>query len=262
VESSGTVPDLPLPFEYGYTLNESGSAAATIGKALPVKLTSPANTTNVTNSTAAGSVALEGKGQIWFEPVRDNIRVMRFPSGQIILLCRVIDALGAATNVLTDDIQVLSAMVAGPGGRRLLATNDFFAQAKSKLSASLKTFRADKVNQMANSVSVQSDSGGLGPVDSSSMKGSLMASLKEGTGKAVKTTGFACEAFGADKTVTGNAGQLSGGAVSSSTGMLKSMVSGGLSKLRQGGDEHGLCWQCCIYDGIVLQSPGYVCETE
>jgi len=74
------------------------------------------------------------------------------------------------------------------------------------------------------------------------MKGSLIASLKEGTGKAVKTTGFACEAFGAGKTVTGNAGQLSGGAVSSSAGMLKSMVSGGLGKLRQGGDERGLCW--------------------
>jgi cysteine-rich repeat protein len=226
--SSWTDPDLPLHYEYGYMLNESGAAAATIGKALPMQLTSPANTTNVTNSTAAGSVALEG--QIWFEPVRDNIRDMGFPAGQIILLCRVIDALGAATNVLTDDIQVSSAMVAGPGGRRLLAANDFFAQAKSKLSASLKTFRADKVNQMANSVAVHADSGGLGPVDSSSMKGSLMASLKEGTSKAVKTTGFACEAFGAGKTVTGNAGQLSGGAVSSSAGMLKSMVSDGLGK--------------------------------
>ena len=85
----------------------------------------------MTNSTAAGSVALEG--HIWFEPVRDNIRDIGFPSGQIIPLRRVIDALGAATNVLTDDIQVSSAMVTGPAGRRRLAANDFFAQAKSKL---------------------------------------------------------------------------------------------------------------------------------
>ena len=226
--SSWTDPDLPLQYEYGYMLNESeaGAAALPVGAVL-MTTPSPANVTNVTNATD-DAPGLEG--QIWFEPVRDNIRDMGFPSGRIILMCRVIDALGAATDILSDSIEVSSAIVTGSGGRRLLAAGDFFAKAKSKLSGALKTFRADKVNQMANSVSVHADSGGLGPVDPSAMKGALMASLTEGTGKAVKTTGFACESFGAGKTVTGNAGQLSGGAVSSSAGMLKSMVSGGLGK--------------------------------
>jgi len=170
-------------------------------------------------------------GEIWFEPVRDPVRDMGFPGGRVKLLCRVMDALGASTNILIDAINVTSAVVTtGLGGRRLLAANDFFAKAKLKLAGALKTFRADKVNQMANSVATHTDGGGLGPADASSMKGALMASLQSGTGKAVRSTGFACESFGAGKSVTRNAAQLNGGAVSSSAGMLRSMVSGGLGK--------------------------------
>jgi hypothetical protein len=152
-----------------------------------------------------------------------------FPAGQIKLMLRVTDALRASTEILTDGINVSSTVVkTGPGGRRLLAAEDFFEQAKAKVAGALKTFRADKLNQLANSVATHTDGGGLGPVDASSMKGALMASLSLGIDKAVKSSGFACESFGAGKSVTSNAGQLNGGAVGSSAKMLKSMVAGGM----------------------------------
>ena len=200
--SSWTDPDLPLHYEFGYMLNESSVPGVAIAIGVP-----SANSSNGSNASEAA--ASPNAGQIWFDPVRDNVRDMAFPRGEIIVMCRILDALGAATDLLTDRISATSSIVTiGAGGRRLLATDDFFAKAKSKLSGALKTFRADKVNQMANSVAVHADSGGLGPTDSSSMKGALMASLQEGTGKAVKTTGFACESFGAAKSVTSNAGQV------------------------------------------------------
>jgi len=222
--------DLPIMYEFGYTMRQIIAEPPAVG----IIATTPPPTINGSNSSNASTVAVEIEptvSQIWFEPVRDAVRDMGFPAGRVTLMCRVIDALGASTKILTDAINISSTVVTiGPGGRRLLAAGDFFASAKAKLSGALKTFRADKVNQLANSVATHTDGGGLGPVDAAGMKGALMASLQSGTGKAVKSTGFACESFGAGKSVTGNAGQLNGGAVSSAAGMLKSMVSGGLGQ--------------------------------
>jgi len=221
--------DLPIMYEFGYTMKQVIAEPPEVG----IVVTTPPPSINGSNSSNATSVQIVEPtvSEVWFEPVRDPVRDMGFPAGRVTLMCRVIDSLGASTKILKDAINVSSTVVTtGPGGRRLLAAGDFFASAKAKLSGALKTFRADKVNQLANSVATHTDGGGLGPVDASSMKSALMASLQSGTGKAVKSTGFACESFGAGKSVTGNAGQLNSGAVSSSAGMLKSMVSGGLGQ--------------------------------
>jgi cysteine-rich repeat protein len=219
--------DVPIMYTFGYTLIPKQKTVLKIAPA-GRRLLAPINGSNASNVTVEEDLPVK---QTWLEPIREAVLDTEFPAGNVRLMLQVFDSLGATTSVRTFDINVTGEVViVGPGGRRLLAANDYFAKAKSKLAASLKTSRADKINQMANSVSTHADGGGLGPVDASSMKSSLMASLQSGTGKAIKSTGFACESFGAGKSVTGNAAQLSGGAVSSSAGMLKAMVSGGLGK--------------------------------
>ena len=221
-----TDPDIPMEYEFGYLVIQEDSSAV---EAVVTTTPPPVNRSNSSNATQAEPDGPPRPSEIWFEPVSDSVRDMGFPSGRIRLLCKVRDSLGASTDVLTDNINVSSAEVTVPGsGRRLMSASDFFSKAQAKLAGALKTFRADKINQMANSVASHVDGGGLGPVDASAMKTSLMSSLKSATGKAVKSTGFACESFGAGKTVTGNAGQLSTGSVSAAAGMLMSMVSGGL----------------------------------
>jgi cysteine-rich repeat protein len=219
--------DLPILYTFGYTLIPKQKTVLAIAPA-GRRLLAPINGSNASNVTAEEDLPVR---QTWLEPIREALLDTEFPAGNVRLMLQVLDSLGATTSVRTFDINVTGEVViVGPGGRRLLAADDYFAKAKSKLAASLKTSRADKINQMANSVSTHADGGGLGPVDATSMKSSLMASLQSGTGKAIKSTSFACESFGAGTSVTGNAAQLSGGAVSSSAGMLKAMVSGGLGK--------------------------------
>ena len=219
--------DLPLMYEFGYGLQQSAAAVPDVG--LVATTPPPINGSNASNGTVQVQELVSL--QKWLEPIRESLLDTEFPAGSVQLMLRVFDSLGATTKIRTFDINVTSTVVViGPGGRRLLAAGDFFAKAKAKLAAGLKTSRSDKINQLANSVSASTDGGGLGPVDASSMKGALMSSLQSATGKAVKSTGFACESFGAGKSVTGNSAQLSGGAVSSSAGMLKKMVSGGLGK--------------------------------
>ena len=81
--------------------------------------------------------------------------------------------------------------------------------------------------------------GGLSATAGASQRGSSPCSSfftwnalpdRETRRRGVRSAGFACESFGAGKTVTGNAAQLNGNAVSSSGGMLKSMVAGGLGQ--------------------------------
>ena len=230
--ASWSDPDLPLMYRFGYMKNQSFISAGDAGVLTAPAASGPnssANKSNTSQIAEKADQALVEAGEIWFEPVRDNTRDIGFPSGQIILKCRVIDALGAATDVLTDTITVVAGTVAAPGGgRRLLAADDFVTKVNDKLAGALKTFRADKVNQMASAVSIHADGGGLGVADGTSMKGALMSSLSEASGKAVKSTGFACESFGAGKSVTSNAGMLNSKAVGSSASMLQSLVSGGL----------------------------------
>ena len=109
--------------------------------------------------------------EVWFEPSPVDVKDMGFPAGRIKVMCRVRDGLDASTDTLADYINVSSAEVVVAGGlRRLLAAGDFFAKAKGKLASALKTFRVDKVNQLANSVASHADGGGLGPADSKAKK--------------------------------------------------------------------------------------------
>ena len=221
-----TDPNLPVMYQFGYTMILEDKPALIIPP-----LNNNSNTSNTTK-IAEEDDSPPGPSDIWFEWNLDSISRQGFPAGRLQLMCRVRDGLGASTTVLTEYINISSAEIVttGPGGRRLLSASNFFDKAKEKLASALKTFRVDKVSQLANSLATHIDGGGLGPVDGSAMKTELMASLQSSTGKAVKSTGFACESFGAGKTVTGNSGQLNSGAVASSGGLLMSMVADGLGQ--------------------------------
>lgn len=176
--------DLPLKYEFGYT-----------------------------------SVLGNTSETVWYDAVADNTRDMGFPIGSVTLKVFISDAYGAKTDELTDEITVSDAV---PGGRRLLATSDFLAKAKAKLNAQLQTFRGDKINQMAGSMS--SSSGGMSGEDRANMKGDIMSTMAGGVGRSAPTTGGQCESFSAAKSVTSDAASVGGAAVGGMASMMKNML--------------------------------------
>ena len=179
--------DLPLKYEFGYT-SVSG----------PYK--------NITET-------------VWYDAVADNTRDMGFPVGSVTVMAYVSDAYGAKTDILSDFITVSDAV---PGGRRLLASMSFLEKAKAKLKGALQTFRADKINQMAGSMSLSS--GGMSAADRAGVNGNLLSTMASGVSRAAPTTGGQCESFSAAKAVSKDAGSLGGAAVGGMAAMMKNML--------------------------------------
>ena len=184
--------DLPLMYEYGYKTSKT---------------------------TGTGNESGTEIEEVWYDGVADNTRDIGFPVGSVQLLGYVVDAYGARTDLQTDEIMVSDQ---GPGGRRLLASGGFWEAAKAKLKASLQTFRADKINQMAGAMSGSSD--GMSLADQQGMKGNLLETMASGASRSTATVGGQCESFSASKAVTSNAGSLGGQAVGGVAAMMKAML--------------------------------------
>ena len=152
---------------------------------------------------------------LWFDPVKDNVRDMGFPKGSLTVMAHVIDSLGGKTAMLKDSITVVDSE-SPQAGRRLLAAMSFLERAKAKLKESLSAFRADKVNQMAGSMSSMGGGADMG--------GNIMNALVSGTGRASRTNGRACEAMGSAAAVSSKPANVGASAVGGMAGMLKAML--------------------------------------
>jgi cysteine-rich repeat protein len=152
---------------------------------------------------------------LWFDPVKDNTRDMGFPRGSLTVMAYIIDSLGGRTSMLKDSIRVVDSM-SPQAGRRLLSAMSFLDKAKAKLKESLSAFRADKVNQMAGSMS----SMGAG----ADMGGDIMNALVSGTDRAARSNGRACEAMGSAAAVSSKPANVGAGTVGGMAGMLKAMM--------------------------------------
>ena len=189
--------DLPLKYVFGYNVKAS----------------------NIVNGSS-----VINEDETWFDAVADNSREMGFPLGSVTFMAYVLDAYDASTELLSDTITVSDAVV---GGRRLLASMNFLEKAKAKLKASLQTFRADKINQMAGSMS--GSSAGMSPDAAQEMKGNLLSTMANGIGRSTPTLGGQCESFSAAKTATSDAKSLGGSAVGGMAAMMKNMLKSKLS---------------------------------
>jgi len=153
--------------------------------------------------------------EMWFDPVKDNVRDMGFPKGSLTVMAYVIDSLGGRTSILKDSI-TLANSDSPQASRRLLQAGGFFAKAKAMLKASLSAFRADKVNQMAGSMSSMGGGADMG--------GDIMGSLVAGSDRGASTNGRACEAMSSAAAVSSKPANVGAAAVGGMAAMLKSML--------------------------------------
>eukprot|EP00961_Rhodomonas_salina_P011958 160598-Rhodomonas_salina.1 len=145
--------------------------------------------------------------QVQYEPTADYFKELpSLPSGAVLLRARAIDYLGASTPMLYDTIQV-STEIAGNGpARRVLQGGAAMAAARSKMLKALQTARPDLINQLAGSMAQETTK--INPENARAMKGELLANLRQGSGKAIKTTSYACETLGSAAVVAKDADQL------------------------------------------------------
>ena len=179
--------DLPLKYEFGYK-----------------SVSGPYN--NITET-------------VWYDALADNTRDMGFPVGSVTVMAYVSDAYGAKTDLLSELITISDAV---PGGRRLLSSDSFLEKAKAKLQGALKTFRADKINQMAGSMSLSS--GGMSADGRAGVNANLLSTMARSVDRSTPTTGGQCESFSAAKAVSKDADSLSGAAVGGMAAMMKNML--------------------------------------
>jgi cysteine-rich repeat protein len=179
--------DLPLKYEFGYK-----------------SVSGPYN--NITET-------------VWYGAVADNSRDMGFPVGSVTVMAYVSDAYGAKTDLLSERITISDAV---PGGRRLLSSDSFLEKAKAKLQGALQTFRADKINQMAGSMSLSS--GGMSADGRAGVNEFVLSTMASSVDRSTPTTGGQCESFSAAKAVAKDADSLSGAAVGGMAAMMKNML--------------------------------------
>jgi cysteine-rich repeat protein len=184
--------DLPLTFIFGYSLASSNASAA-------------------------------ASSDYWWEPMLDFARDAVFPSGSVITKVRIVDVLGAESDVLTRNLFV-TPTASQPVGRRLLSTRSpFYQGAMDKVSDALRTSRADQVNQLAGAIAVEAQQVIAGD-EAISLRSDLMSSLVDSTDKTIKTLAYACEAFGAAVLVLNATHQLDHKAILDSGNLLGKLV--------------------------------------
>jgi len=135
----------------------------------------------------------------WFDPVPDASKSFKLPSGSVTLAARVIDNLGASSNVETSTVSINPMS----GRRQLLATTADFDLVQDSVTADEQLGRADKVNQQASAASQELDKGGLSSIsDSQKYKRQLINSVSNAKDLAAATSGLAAETSVATSSLT------------------------------------------------------------
>ena len=184
--------DLPLTFIFGYSLASSNASATT-------------------------------SSDYWWEPMLDFARDAVFPSGSVITKVRIVDVMGAESDVLTRNLFV-TPTASQPVGRRLLSTRSpFYQGAMNKVLEALRASRADQVNQLAGAIAVEAQQVIAGD-EAISLRSDLMSSLVDSLDKTIKTLAYACEAFGAAVLVLNATHQLDHKAILDSGNLLGKLV--------------------------------------
>jgi cysteine-rich repeat protein len=139
---------------------------------------------------------INGVSYDWFDPVPDTFKEFKLNSGSIKLAAKVLDNLGAESQVQESALTVRS--MSGRRNlwlmRRLLATTAQFDEVMSGVRAEQQLGRADKVNQLAAATSKELDSGALSSLsDSKTYRTQLIDTVDLAKNLAAATNGFAAE---------------------------------------------------------------------